>query len=57
MSCNNQAHALVFVWPARDSRRRECPLLLWVIVALYESFHEALEMRRAAHKRYHLTDD
>jgi hypothetical protein len=57
MSCTNQAYAQVFVWPARDSRRRERPLLLWGIVALYESFHEALEMRRAAHKRYHLTDD
>jgi hypothetical protein len=57
MSCTNLAHAPVFVWPAPDSRRRERPLLLWVIVALYESFHEALEMRRAAHKRYHLTDD
>ncbi len=57
MSCTNQAYAPVFVWPARDSRRRERPLLLRVIVALYESFHEALEMRRAAHKRYHLTDD
>jgi hypothetical protein len=57
MSCTNQAYAPVFVWPARDSRRRERPLLLWVIVALHESFHEALEMRRAAHKRYHLTDD
>jgi hypothetical protein len=57
MSCTNQAYAPVFVWPARDSRRRQHPLLLWVIVALYESFHEALEMRRAAHKRYHLTDD
>jgi hypothetical protein len=55
MSCTNLAHAPVFVWPARA--RRERPLLLWVIVALYESFHEALEMRRAAHKRYHLTDD
>jgi hypothetical protein len=57
MSCSNEAHSPIFVWPARNSREQDHPFLLWVVVALYESFHEALEMRRAAYKRYHLIDD
>ena len=57
MSCSNEAYLPVIIWPARNPRRADRPALLWLIVVLYESFQEALEMRRAAYKRYHLTDD
>ena len=57
MSCSNEAYLPVIIWPARNPRQADRPALLWLIVVLYESFQEALEMRRAAYKRYHLTDD
>jgi hypothetical protein len=33
------------------------PAFVRLIVTLVEAFHEALEMRRVAYRRYHLSDD
>jgi hypothetical protein len=30
---------------------------VWLIATLIETFHEALEMRRIAYRRYHLSDE
>jgi hypothetical protein len=57
MSCNTEVRSTFIVWPARNSRRIDRPAILRLIIVLYESFQEALEMRREAHRRYHLSDE
>jgi hypothetical protein len=54
MSCNTEVRSSFIAWPAR---RIDRPAVLRLIVVLYESFQEALELRREAHRRYHLTDE
>jgi hypothetical protein len=39
------------------SGRRGESAFVWLIVTLVEAFHEALEMRRVAYRRYHLSDE
>jgi hypothetical protein len=39
------------------SDQRDQQAFVWLIVTLVETFHEALEMRRAPYRRYHLSDE
>jgi hypothetical protein len=57
MSCNTEVRSSFIAWPARHARRIDRPAVLRLIVVLYESFQEALQLRREAHRRYHLTDE
>ena len=57
MSCNTEVRSPFIVWPARHAHRIDRPALLRLISVLYESFQEALELRREAYRRYHLTDE
>jgi hypothetical protein len=66
MSCHNQTYNSVSDWPGqsawRDRRapvasRSDQPFVLWLVTALYESFHEALKMRREAYKQHRLPEE
>jgi hypothetical protein len=57
MSCNTEVRSSFIAWPARHARPIDRPAVLRLIVVLYKSFQEALELRREAHRRYHLTDE
>ena len=57
MSCNTKVRSTLIVWPARNSFRIDRPAILRLIILLYESFQEALEMRREAYRRYHLSEE
>jgi hypothetical protein len=57
MSCNTEVRSTFIVWPARNPRRFDRPAILKLIIVLYESFQEAVEMRREAYRRYHLSDE
>lgn len=57
MSCNTEVRSSFIAWPAHHARRIDRPAVLRLIVVLYESFQEALELRREVHRRYHLTDE
>lgn len=57
MSCNTEVRSTLIVWPARNSFRIDRPAILRLIILLYESFQEALEMRREAYRRYHLSEE
>ena len=57
MSCNTEVRPSFIVWPARHAHRIDRPALLRLIIVLYASFQEALELRREAYRRYHLTDE
>jgi hypothetical protein len=57
MSCNTEVRSTVIVWPARNSRRIDRPAILKLMIVLYESFQEAVEMRREAYRRYHLSEE
>jgi hypothetical protein len=67
MSCGNHSCASVADWPLRHSQllarrsrpvgRSDQPFVLWLIVALYESFHEALEMQRDAYRQHRLPEE
>jgi hypothetical protein len=66
MSCHTQTYASVTGWPARSVQRDRCtrnigrsdqPFVLWLVVALYESFHEALHMQRLAYKQHRLPEE
>jgi hypothetical protein len=57
MSCTNTAdHALVVAAPATRIPLR-WPAVIEIIVAIHDAFLEALEMRRAAHRRHRLSDE
>ena len=56
MSCNTDVPSPFIAWPTRHARRIGHPPLLRLMIVLYESFQEALELRRQAYRRYHLTD-
>jgi hypothetical protein len=57
MSCYNHASAPFAVLPTKDQSRRDHLALRRLIVALIEAFYEALEMRRVAYRRYHLSSE
>ena len=57
MSCNTDVPSPFIAWPTRNPRRIGRPPLLRLMIVLYESFQEALELRRQAYRRYHLTDE
>jgi hypothetical protein len=57
MSCNTEVRSPFIVWPAHHAHRIDRPALLRLISVLYASFQEALELRREAYRRYHLTDE
>jgi len=54
MSCANIAEHSLVVLPAPTHVLWRWPVF---IVAIYDAFGEALEMRRAAHKRRRLNDE
>ena len=66
MPCHTQTYASVIDWPrpsisrnrcTRISRRPDQPFVLWLVIAFYESFHEALQMRRDAYKQHRLPEE
>jgi hypothetical protein len=57
MSCSNEAYPSVIVWTVRGSARSDRPTFWRVLIMIYESFQEALAMRRDAYRRYRLTDE
>jgi hypothetical protein len=57
MSCYNQASSSFAIRSPRSSSRRDPSAVLRAIVAVIEAFYEALEMRRAAYRRYHLSNE
>ena len=66
MPCHTQTYASVIDWPrpatlgnryACINRRADKPFILWLATAFYESFHEALQMRRDAYKQHRLPEE
>jgi hypothetical protein len=57
MSCYEPTRSSLTVLLTGPSGRRHQSVVARVIVAFFDAFHEALEMRRAAYRRYHLSDD
>jgi hypothetical protein len=55
MSCANTVDQILVVVPAARVRLR-WPAFIETIVAIHDAFREALDMRRAAHKRRRLSD-
>jgi hypothetical protein len=55
MTCANKAYLSLFTMPASARWRR--PVFLKALIVFVEAFQEALDMRRAAHRRYRLTDE
>jgi hypothetical protein len=55
MSCYSQATSSFPVLPYPGRRRR--PVWMRAFTMIFEAFHEALEMRRAAYRRYRLSDE
>jgi hypothetical protein len=58
MSCyNNTSPSWTVQSSFKYSSERDQPAFVWLIVTLVEAFHEALEMRRVAYRRYHLSEE
>ena len=58
MSCYNNTSPSWTIRPLfKYSGKRDQPAFAWLIVSLVEAFHEAVEMRRTAYRRYHLSDE
>jgi hypothetical protein len=56
MSCYNYRSSSLAVLSATSSDRRTPLNLMRTLVTLIEAFHEALELRRAAYRRYRLPE-
>jgi hypothetical protein len=56
MSCTTSTASLT-VNPAPEYRRPQWPPVIKTIIAILDAFHEALEMRRVALKKYRLNDE
>jgi hypothetical protein len=52
MSCAKQTYASLVAIPAQKTDRLDQPAFMRAIIAAIDAFQEALEMQRAAHKRY-----
>jgi hypothetical protein len=57
MSCYNHTSASFAILSTKGLGRRDHSALRRVIVAVIEALYEALEMRRVAYRRYHLSDE
>jgi hypothetical protein len=59
MSCTTctSATSAPIVVPAPKCSRPEWPPVIKTIIMLHEAFREALEMRRAAHKKYRFIEE
>jgi len=57
MSCYSQTYIPTSVQSGRTSGRAALAALLRAIIMIVGAFHEALEMRRAAYRRYRLSDE
>jgi hypothetical protein len=57
MSCCNHANSSFAVLPTQCSGQRDHSPWRRMIVAFIEAFYEALELRRAAYRRYHLPNE
>ena len=57
MSCANKASFPLIAIPAPTRAWKDRSPLVKAIVAVFESFHEALDMRRAAHSRRPFIDE
>jgi hypothetical protein len=57
MSCYTQTSSSFAVLPARDSERAYRRAFIRTIGALVDAFQEALAMRRAAYRRYRLSEE
>ena len=57
MSCANRTWSSVFTIPAPMLGRWSRVAFVKAIVAIAEVFQEALDMRRAAHRSYFLSDE
>jgi hypothetical protein len=51
MSCADKTCSSSVVTPAQKTDALDQPAFIMVIIATIDAFQEALEMRRAAHKR------
>jgi hypothetical protein len=54
MSCANETCSSVFAVATRQPRELGRPTFITAIITIIDVIEEALEMRRAAHKRYRL---
>jgi hypothetical protein len=57
MSCYNQTCSSFTVQPAKNSAWLGQSTFARAIVVFIDAFHEALAMRRAAYRRYRLSDE
>lgn len=57
MSCCNHTSSSFAVPSIKHLGQRNHSPLRRVIVAVIEAFYEALEMRRVAYRRYHLSNE
>jgi hypothetical protein len=58
MSCYNTTSSSYTVQSSSKYLGRQVQsAVVWLIATLMEAFHEALEMRRDAYRRYHLSDE
>lgn len=51
MSCQNETYSSRIVIRAQGTGQFDRPAITTAVVAIVEAFQEALEMRRAAHRR------
>jgi hypothetical protein len=57
MSCYSHTSTSFVVLSTKDQSRRDHSASRRLIVAVIEAFYEALEMRRVAYRRYHLSSE
>ena len=56
MSCSNETYTSPSILPAQ-TRRWKRPAFVTVMIVFIEAFQEALDMRRAAQRKYQLNDE
>ena len=56
MSCSNETYTSSSILPPQ-TRRWKRPGFVTAVILVIEAFQEALDMRRAAQKRYPLSDE
>jgi len=57
MSCYSQTYTSPSVRPAGNSGQMSLGGFFRAIITMVDAFHEALEMRRVAYRRYRLSDE
>ena len=57
MSCANETCSSVVVLATRQPQELDQPTFITAIITIIDTIQEALEMQRAAHKRYRLDSE